>query len=92
MSIPKPLNEYVIVTEEKEEKTEQGIFIPKDTGGSLSEYHTGIVAALPLLPDDKKSLVKVGDKILYKHYRNIRYEGYEFIKFDDMVCITKKTA
>ena len=83
----KALNGYVGIKKEdsnKESETETGIYIPQDTSDT-PDYHIGMVEAI-----EKGKGVKTGDKIVYRHYRNIEYNGLEWIMDEDMICIIGK--
>lgn len=83
-----PLNDYILIkkTEEEAIKTETGIYIAK-IEHEMPEYHVGIIKNLCTTDKQDGHKVKNGDRVVYKHYRNITYKGYEVVKFEDLVLI-----
>ncbi len=83
-----PINDYIAVqkTDGEAEKTDSGIYIAK-TEHDEPEYHQGIVKKVCETKNSDGGKVSVGDRIVYKHYRNIKYKGYEMIKFEDIILI-----
>ncbi len=86
------LNEYILVdqTGERETKTDAGLFIPESNGKEMGEYHVGTVkhvAETGTVDSTDAKQLKVGDKIVYKHFRNIEYQDMELILFKDIIGI-----
>lgn len=83
----KPLGDRVLVkTEEVEEKTAGGIFIPQT---AQEKTQTGVVVAIG---DDKDAItVKKGDKIMYDKYAGttVTIEGVDHLlmKMPDILAI-----
>ena len=75
------LNDYVAVKDtDIVRKTASGIYVaPSDSG--MPETH---IATVVSVPEERKGEFKEGDKVLYKHFRNIKVEGVELIKGDDI--------
>ncbi len=86
----KPINDYILIqkTDGEAEKTESGIFIAK-TEHQMEEYHVGIVKEITATKNHYGKMLHTDDKVVYKHYRNIMYKGFEVIKFDDIILIDK---
>lgn len=84
-----PINEYVMVRKLEVKETDHGILLPDSN--PLAEYHEGHIVAVPPLLGEKKAayekIVVVGARVLYKHFRNINYNGLECIKLEDIVFV-----
>jgi len=61
-------------------------FIPDADPETTPECHRGIVKRV-----ETGKEVRVGDEILYKHFRNIAYNGLELIKYEDIILYGKST-
>ena len=81
----KPLNNYIAIkkVEIPAEKKESGVYIATPHKVD-DEYHIGEIAFVS--DNAEKAGVKKGDKILYKHYRNIEYNDCEFILTEDVIA------
>ena len=83
-----PMGERVLIKQqEKEEKTEGGIYIPDS---AKEERKEGEVVAVGQYKDGKDLPLKKGDKVLYGGYNsdNIEMNGeqYIFIDFKDILA------
>jgi co-chaperonin GroES (HSP10) len=79
----KTINAYIAVEFEPVVKTKSGIFLSDNDPNA--EYHTGTIR----IKGDQKD-IKNGDRIVYKHYRNLRYTtdkgmSLELIKYEDII-------
>lgn len=84
----KPINDYIIIkkTDGEAQQLESGLFISK-TEHITDEYHVGIVKGICETKNHYGKMLTVGDVVVYKHYRNITYKGFEVIRFDDIILI-----
>jgi len=84
----KLLNGYIAVikTDTPPEKTDTGIYIAK-TEHEYDEYHVGEVKHISENKEHDAKSLKVGDKVIYKHYKNIHYNEFELIMYKDIIAI-----
>jgi co-chaperonin GroES (HSP10) len=79
----KPLNRYVVVENtDPLERTESGLYVAKNN--DMPETHTATVVSVS---EEYKYNLKKGDKVIYKHFRNVKIGQYELIKGDDIYGI-----
>ena len=83
----KPLGDRVLLkTEQQEEKTQGGLFIPET---AQEKTQSGEVVAVG--DDDDAIKVKVGDKVMYDNYAgtSVKVDGEEHlvVKADDLIAV-----
>jgi chaperonin GroES len=83
----KPLGDRVLLkTEQQEEKTQGGLFIPET---AQEKTQSGEVVAVG--DDDDAIKVKVGDKVMYDKYAgtSVKVDGEEHlvVKADDLIAV-----
>jgi len=82
----KPLEDYVLIKIEKEEKkkTDSGIFLPESASEEKSQ--TGKVIAVG---DSDKIKVKKGQKVIFKEFSGTEIEGgkYLMVKSEDILAV-----
>jgi len=82
----KPLEDYVLIKIEKEEKkkTDSGIFLPESASEEKSQM--GKVIAVG---DSDKIKVKKGQKVIFKEFSGTEIEGgkYLMVKSEDILAV-----
>ena len=84
----KPLEDYVLIKIEKEEKkkTDSGIFLPESASEEKSQ--TGKVAAVG---NSDKIKVKKNQKVIFKEFSGTEIEGgkYLMVKNEDIMAVVE---